>query len=157
MEACGLNGVAELLECAEPERIIASCEWWETQRDAGTGLLAQTIRDGGRAPAAAPIGVEVCTLTADLAAEWESVRAALRQSVGDETFALWLGALHPHGRTAEGWVVGCRAGQVAYMTGRYGRVLEQAAGEPVRLVACADGESFVLEGIDGGQLAKADA
>jgi DNA-binding transcriptional ArsR family regulator len=155
MEACGLNRVEELLGYAKPERILASCEWFGKQRGAGTGLLASTIMDGGRAPVEAPIGA--CTLTTDLDEAWASVRPALRQLVGDVTFNLQLAPLHPHERTDAGWVLGCPAGQVAWKA-RYRRVLEQAAGQPVRLVACArsgdegtDSEHFMLEGIDGGR------
>lgn len=138
MEARGLNRVEELLGYAEPERILASCEWWDKQGNAGTGLLAQTIRDGGRAPAASAIGVEgPCTLTAGLDEAWESARAALRQSVDEATFNIWLAPLHPHEHAHAGWVLGCPARQVAWTADRFRRVLEGAAGEPVQLVGCA--------------------
>jgi len=138
MEARGLNRVEELLECAEPERIIAACTWWDEQHGVRAGLLAQAIRDGGRAPAKALIGVEGdCTLTADLDEAWKSARAALRQSVDEATFSIWLAPLHPHEHAHAGWVLGCPARQVAWTADRFRRVLEGAAGEPVQLVGCA--------------------
>ncbi len=50
-----IDNPRELLNFASPERIIASCRWWDTRRGsgAGPGVLAKRIREGGMDPQAA--------------------------------------------------------------------------------------------------------
>ena len=47
MRACGIDLPEPLLEHATPERIVATCRWWRTRKNVGTGLLVSRIRAGG--------------------------------------------------------------------------------------------------------------
>jgi hypothetical protein len=43
-----------MLEYAEPEAIIRTCEWWDGLKGVGTGLLVKRVREGGVAPELVP-------------------------------------------------------------------------------------------------------
>jgi hypothetical protein len=49
MQERGIDNPQELLAFATPERIIATCQWWDAKRGAGVGVLAKKIREGGMA------------------------------------------------------------------------------------------------------------
>ena len=71
-----------------------------------------------------------------LAAEWAPIAAQLEQMVGDATYNIWLAQLHPHAASEEEFVVGGPGVAADWVRNRFGRVLNAAAGRPVRLVAC---------------------
>jgi hypothetical protein len=50
MRARGIDNASELLEYADPDKIIGACHWWDARKsrnNVGPGLLAQKIRAGG--------------------------------------------------------------------------------------------------------------
>lgn len=71
-----------------------------------------------------------------LAAEWEPVLARLREQLGPDLFDVWFGETHPHALDDGVLVVGASAAQASWNQGRYGRIVGEAAGQPVRFVAC---------------------
>jgi hypothetical protein len=43
----GIDNPESLLQYADPEAIIRTCEWWDGLKNVGTGLLVSKVREGG--------------------------------------------------------------------------------------------------------------
>lgn len=88
-----------------------------------------------RAPRVVPVG-SCPSGAAHLTDLWLPIEARLRESLGDDEYALQLGSLHLHGVTEERAWVGCSPRMLAWLSSRFSRSLAAAAGVPVELVAC---------------------
>jgi hypothetical protein len=76
-------------------------------------------------------------LATELAAEWAPIAAQLvERTGGDEGATIWLRPLHLHQSSADGLVLGCPPQQGRWTQDRFGRLLEEVAGRPVRIVEC---------------------
>jgi hypothetical protein len=73
-----------------------------------------------------------------LLAAWEPVRLRLRELVDELVWSMWLAPLHPHSLVGGMWRVGCRPQCCDWVRARFGRVLLEAAGCPVEIVACGE-------------------
>lgn len=106
------------------------------------GVLAEDRRQAERkARQEAPVrtqrdGPQLCEPSSRLLAAWAPVDARLRGAVGDGIFNMWLAKLHPHSLVAGEWMLGCEPGVVDWVCRRFGRMLEESAQRPVRIVEC---------------------
>jgi hypothetical protein len=71
-----------------------------------------------------------------LAAIWAPIAAALAERVDEPTFRIWLEPLHLHAATDDGFILGSKPQQVRWVEDRFGRLLEEEAGKPVRIIEC---------------------
>lgn len=47
LRARNIASPEELMPFASPQAVLGACRWWDTQKSAGTGMLAKVIREGG--------------------------------------------------------------------------------------------------------------
>ena len=71
----------------------------------------------------------------ELQAIWADVETELRGMVDEPTFNIHLAPLHLHDDGDE-LVVGADPKTATWIEHRFGRMLNRAAGKPVRLIAC---------------------
>lgn len=89
---------------------------------------------------AAGVETSCCPGTAAPAAlaatSWSTVTEALTELVDEDTYAVWLSTLHPHGENAGALAVGVSPPLASWVGERFKSVLEAAAGRPVTVVPC---------------------
>ncbi len=78
----------------------------------------------------------------DAVAGWRTIRAELRQSLGESTFDIWLAPLELQAFDGDALILDAPPGTRQWIAARYGRLLErcarQALGESTRVVLCED-------------------
>ncbi|HWF25208.1 MAG TPA: hypothetical protein VG275_07165 [Solirubrobacteraceae bacterium] len=135
MRERGISNPEELLrDYADASAILGACRWFDSKPNAGPGLLAKAIREGGM-PDLAPSLEPACPGTPELRARWQAAMASIPL---DTPPAVWLSHVHPHSHDAAGWTLGAEAWVIDWI-GRYLPPLRAAAGCPVSVVACEVG------------------
>jgi hypothetical protein len=74
-----------------------------------------------------------------VAPAFERVRAVVVEKIARPTTRAWLAELHPHEHNGRGLVLGAPADKREWIVGRFGALLEQAAGGSVVIVPCEVG------------------
>lgn len=76
-------------------------------------------------------------VTAELTAEWAPIAAELLQATGDDVGArAWLTPLHLHDSSDGQLVLGCPATHTRWVQDRFGRLISEVAGKPIRIIDC---------------------
>jgi hypothetical protein len=145
--------------CEEVERVI---DWIATDdfertvvlspaklRKRFTDLVAKMQRDGQwEIPTAGPLSfrrerrplaaaeepTEFGAPPLELLAEWEPVRDKLLAAAPSSGLALT--PLHPHAMEGDTVILGCPRGQARWLSERFGRLISETAGRPIRIVEC---------------------
>jgi len=106
------------------------------------GRRPRPARGRSRSPETRPVVVECPGIGDALAAMWAPIGTALRSAVNDDTWGLYLEAVHPHELTTASVVLGASEQTADWIADRYGTLLQRAAaavvgpGVAVRVVAC---------------------
>jgi hypothetical protein len=140
MKNRGINNPEELLRHAGAPAILGACRWFDEKPNAGPGLLAKVIREGGM-PEMAPTAEPACPCTCELCQEWQLVLVELERVISEDDwimrYAPWVPLLHPHSRDGQGWTLGAESWVPAWF-GERRDGLRKAAGCPVAIVACEE-------------------
>ncbi len=94
--------------------------------------------EDGRQSGGALAAVEACPAVDAVAeARWVAMTDTVRAAVDEATFDMWLAPLHPHCQTGDSLVLGAPPETRGWVADRFRKVLEEAAGGPVEIVACS--------------------